>query len=171
MSTRVLALLVVLLASTFSGCVSPDEPVEEPQTEAKRLRAGAIVVDVAQQVESNFAVHVLPSEFPGHGLYEPTVDVGPDGAIYYSAHSQDVGRNPSPAYYSLDDGVTWQSMALFRDVQGEPDQQMGAPLFSDEVFIIATEGGQAWGADCCTRSEEHTSELQSQSNLVCRLLL
>src|SRR2546430_16457770 len=26
-----------------------------------------------------------------------------------------------------------------------------------------------WG--CSTRSEEHTSELQSQSNLVCRLLL
>src|SRR5688572_30980353 len=25
--------------------------------------------------------------------------------------------------------------------------------------------------DCLTRSEEHTSELQSQSNLVCRLLL
>src|SRR5438270_9565917 len=25
--------------------------------------------------------------------------------------------------------------------------------------------------DCCGRSEEHTSELQSQSNLVCRLLL
>src|SRR2546430_9720595 len=24
---------------------------------------------------------------------------------------------------------------------------------------------------CCVRSEEHTSELQSQSNLVCRLLL
>src|SRR2546427_2674651 len=24
---------------------------------------------------------------------------------------------------------------------------------------------------CCRRSEEHTSELQSQSNLVCRLLL
>src|SRR2546427_8250634 len=30
----------------------------------------------------------------------------------------------------------------------------------------------AWvGADQRTRSEEHTSELQSQSNLVCRLLL
>src|SRR2546430_6826730 len=33
-----------------------------------------------------------------------------------------------------------------------------------------------WGAFCCSRlrrlrSEEHTSELQSQSNLVCRLLL
>src|SRR2546427_7495277 len=31
----------------------------------------------------------------------------------------------------------------------------------------------AWavGLGCATRSEEHTSELQSQSNLVCRLLL
>src|SRR2546430_6130308 len=27
------------------------------------------------------------------------------------------------------------------------------------------------GEGCLTRSEEHTSELQSQSNLVCRLLL
>src|SRR2546430_12175863 len=35
---------------------------------------------------------------------------------------------------------------------------------------------QDWGLGCCWaeragRSEEHTSELQSQSNLVCRLLL
>src|SRR2546427_8422718 len=28
-----------------------------------------------------------------------------------------------------------------------------------------------WKAPCAPRSEEHTSELQSQSNLVCRLLL
>src|SRR2546427_7929230 len=28
-----------------------------------------------------------------------------------------------------------------------------------------------WSSDVCSRSEEHTSELQSQSNLVCRLLL
>src|SRR2546430_8219134 len=34
------------------------------------------------------------------------------------------------------------------------------------AFII-----QAKGADFYPRSEEHTSELQSQSNLVCRLLL
>src|SRR2546427_9613702 len=29
----------------------------------------------------------------------------------------------------------------------------------------------AYGDNCAGRSEEHTSELQSQSNLVCRLLL
>src|SRR5438270_2009384 len=30
---------------------------------------------------------------------------------------------------------------------------------------------RAWPRPCSRRSEEHTSELQSQSNLVCRLLL
>src|SRR5256886_6559182 len=32
-------------------------------------------------------------------------------------------------------------------------------------------GGIGWGVPAAIRSEEHTSELQSQSNLVCRLLL
>src|SRR2546427_3614429 len=36
----------------------------------------------------------------------------------------------------------------------------------DTAFYAATEGRRLFG-----RSEEHTSELQSQSNLVCRLLL
>src|SRR5205085_10726665 len=36
---------------------------------------------------------------------------------------------------------------------------------SKTVSIVYTD------ANGCTRSEEHTSELQSQSNLVCRLLL
>src|SRR2546430_4174526 len=34
-----------------------------------------------------------------------------------------------------------------------------------------TRGPASCGASCAARSEEHTSELQSQSNLVCRLLL
>src|SRR6266853_6947535 len=33
------------------------------------------------------------------------------------------------------------------------------------------EGARSDAKDRCRRSEEHTSELQSQSNLVCRLLL
>src|SRR2546427_7749932 len=32
-------------------------------------------------------------------------------------------------------------------------------------------GASLQGENCVSRSEEHTSELQSQSNLVCRLLL
>src|SRR5947207_8210187 len=30
---------------------------------------------------------------------------------------------------------------------------------------------RSWSSSCCDRSEEHTSELQSHSDLVCRLLL
>src|SRR2546427_7445768 len=36
---------------------------------------------------------------------------------------------------------------------------------------IAANGSDAWPGTRRLRSEEHTSELQSQSNLVCRLLL
>src|SRR2546427_2177281 len=37
----------------------------------------------------------------------------------------------------------------------------------EDIFIDSASDGAA----VCARSEEHTSELQSQSNLVCRLLL
>src|SRR2546430_12735351 len=38
----------------------------------------------------------------------------------------------------------------------------------DKLFLYTAKTGTAV---CCPRSEEHTSELQSQSNIVCRLLL
>src|SRR2546430_5417498 len=37
--------------------------------------------------------------------------------------------------------------------------------------MVASRDAPVFGADVSVRSEEHTSELQSQSNLVCRLLL
>src|SRR5688572_32393263 len=42
-------------------------------------------------------------------------------------------------------------------------------LAGQAVFVIAR--AAFWPANWAMRSEEHTSELQSQSNLVCRLLL
>src|SRR2546430_13473682 len=42
-----------------------------------------------------------------------------------------------------------------------------SPVSDDQVGAVRRETGAA----ACIRSEEHTSELQSQSNLVCRLLL
>src|SRR2546430_5296545 len=40
-----------------------------------------------------------------------------------------------------------------------------------EVLRAIFHGPDFWAAENVRRSEEHTSELQSQSNLVCRLLL
>src|SRR2546430_7324426 len=53
------------------------------------------------------------------------------------------------------DGMKNFDFAVFKNTKFGPDQKLGAE-FRAEFF---------------NRSEEHTSELQSQSNLVCRLLL
>src|SRR5690606_39432806 len=51
------------------------------------------------------------------------------------------------------------------DVEGEPEfPALAAQIISDAVDGFATRAND-------TRSEEHTSELQSRENLVCRLLL
>src|SRR2546427_8596318 len=85
-----------------------------------------------------------------------------------------------------DAAVTAQAAALGGNVvavhhprRKQPLRQRGVEAAGDGVFddgalVIGEEGahlagGRAGTAD--TRSEEHTSELQSQSNLVCRLLL
>src|SRR2546430_11951535 len=52
---------------------------------------------------------------------------------------------------------------LFRSMPAATQEAMGAKLVSFYPKNAGTE--------VPTRSEEHTSELQSQSNLVCRLLL
>src|SRR2546430_5051432 len=44
-------------------------------------------------------------------------------------------------------------------------------LMPDAADLVGALVEAASGMRCSTRSEEHTSELQSQSNLVCRLLL
>src|SRR2546427_6334173 len=61
---------------------------------------------------------------------------------------------------------------LFRSGMVSPRRRNGVQ--SAASFASLLTGGGAWGKATSRksgRSEEHTSELQSQSNLVCRLLL
>src|SRR2546430_4201137 len=61
---------------------------------------------------------------------------------------------------------------LFRSISGKRmgDESQEAGLSTAEVTRSSTNVFHCW-QDGHRRSEEHTSELQSQSNLVCRLLL
>src|SRR2546430_8406808 len=54
------------------------------------------------------------------------------------------------------------------DARDVPDQQRAT---AEEVLRIVGAAQVAYDERDMLRSEEHTSELQSQSNLVCRLLL
>src|SRR2546430_12418579 len=58
------------------------------------------------------------------------------------------------------------STTLFRSVGAERDEQQGEPPVEAEAGRTHRRRDEP-----DHRSEEHTSELQSQSNLVCRLLL
>src|SRR5436309_10475584 len=49
--------------------------------------------------------------------------------------------------------------------------QTGRFTHDDAVYVWGILAGSAIGLLASTRSEEHTSELQSRENLVCRLLL
>src|SRR3989475_9395677 len=56
------------------------------------------------------------------------------------------------------------------------DEEWGVPLHGDgdlfaKLVLDGFQAGLSWRVILHKRSEEHTSELQSQSNLVCRLLL
>src|SRR2546427_1051799 len=64
---------------------------------------------------------------------------------------------------------------LFRSLEGFPLVGVYALLERDTTgvggTVTVTAGLSGTRASPVSRSEEHTSELQSQSNLVCRLLL
>src|SRR3990167_6992662 len=52
-------------------------------------------------------------------------------------------------------------------IKGSGDPNLSGRFYNGNIAAVT----ESWANAIITRSEEHTSELQSQSNLVCRLLL
>src|SRR5690606_41939793 len=55
--------------------------------------------------------------------------------------------------------------------EGDGEEQMDDGEHPGQLACAADQSPQVQGSDHAERSEEHTSELQSRENLVCRLLL
>src|SRR5256886_11547497 len=87
--------------------------------------------------------------FPYTTLFRSLLEGEPDDL--FGGHLQDVGE--------LGD----------RDELGHPYQRLLALLLVAPLLLLDLAEARTFLA--AVRSEEHTSELQSQSNLVCRLLL
>src|SRR5688572_31128343 len=60
---------------------------------------------------------------------------------------------------------------LFRSCPQRRDERNGRPFDPGKIAHVVVERLERAVLRVVQRSEEHTSELQSQSNLVCRLLL
>jgi hypothetical protein len=138
---RVLVALLTLAAVLASGCNDPVEPAPSTST----------TPPPPPPEPMNFTTHRLPAVHQGHGLYEPTIDASPEGTLYVSAHSAGIGVAPAPGYVSRDGGATWSALAVAGSAALPPQTQGSAPLFSDEMFIVAGEDGQAWGVDINVR--------------------
>src|SRR6266478_7298416 len=84
-----------------------------------------------------------------------------------------IGR-PNVGKSTLFNRLVGQKLALVDDEPGVTrDRREGEGRLGDLEFTLIDTAGLDEGAkgSLTARSEEHTSELQSQSNLVCRLLL
>src|SRR2546427_2910625 len=68
--------------------------------------------------------------------------------------------------------LVWRLHARYRRLVGRQRTNKYRPWITLGIYtvLLGLVGWVAWG-HWPARSEEHTSELQSQSNLVCRLLL
>src|SRR2546427_6388094 len=60
---------------------------------------------------------------------------------------------------------------LFEAWIGDDTPSPAADVVADALKVLSDSGVPVYSTFSASRSEEHTSELQSQSNLVCRLLL
>src|SRR5688572_20278629 len=80
-------------------------------------------------------------------LYEPTMEVSGTGTLYVAAHVIGAATTGTPAYFSVDDGKTWEQLPFLGPLQAPPPVQGGQPPPGDEGFIVAGDGGRAWMAD------------------------
>src|SRR6266508_6047943 len=109
----------------------------------------AVIVPTSVAEAATFGTPVVVT---GQDTGEPGIDVAPDGTLYVNAPTgllSNLPGSPSFVFRSTDGGASW--------TQTPADLRANLPGGGD--------------SDVAVRSEEHTSELQSRGQLVCRLLL
>lgn len=140
-------LMLLLLAGTaLAGCVNV--PDETPTAAAVALDPVTSLLPVTVENVMTFAQSVVsPAIGLATDLYEPTMEVSDTGTIYVAGHTVLVATTGTPAYFSNDDGKTWEPLPFAGPLQTPPPGQGSQPPPGDEGFIVAGENGQAWMAD------------------------
>lgn len=140
------ATLVVLLA--FAGCVGPES---DPEVAPPSVDVPSVYLPIQKVRLDNLMTFAESIVSPAQGvladLYEPTMEVSDTGTIYVAGHVIGAATTGTPAYYSNDDGKTWEVLPFLASLQSPPPVQGSQPPPGDEGFIVAGADGQAWMAD------------------------
>src|SRR2546430_4446029 len=139
---------------TLSGSPLIAPGVYENRAPADKRADGLGVIDpAARKLIDRWHVGSDPEQFA----------ISKDGKFAFIANEDDA----SASIIDLDSGQARGRVKVSEEPEG-----VGVNPANGEVYVTCEEKGEVFAIDPDQqRSEEHTSELQSQSNLVCRLLL
>lgn len=90
---------------------------------------------------------VSPAQGVAADLYEPTMEVSDTGTLYVAAHVIGAATTGTPAYFSRDDGASWDQLPFLGPLAFPSPIQGAQPPPGDEGFIVAGDDGQVWMAD------------------------
>ena len=141
-------LLVLALASVaLAGCVTPaGGDVEGASVDLPATLEGILPIRLDNVMNFTQSI-VSPAIGTATDLYEPTMEVSDSGTLYVAGHTIAAATTGTPAYYSNDDGATWEPLPFAASLQTPPPGQGSQPPPGDEGFIVAGDDGQAWMAD------------------------
>ena len=144
--TRVALATLTLTTLALAGCVTPNDVTPAAATDVLPDLEDLIPLNVENVLSFTESV-VTPAVGLATDLYEPTLEVSPTGVIYVAGHTVAAATTGTPAYYSKDDGKTWEPLPFLASLQTPPPGQGSQPPPGDEGFIVAGDDGQAWMAD------------------------
>src|SRR2546430_10776568 len=97
------------------------------------------------------------------------------GVLYVAARDRTYGEDPGWRLWVATIVAAAATAACFATLRTASSETVSVPLIGEDPSGVTAQVAAFWlissGERNADRSEEHTSELQSQSNLVCRLLL
>jgi hypothetical protein len=144
---RVFALVTLVAFAGIAGCVS-DESTDEIVDQDTTMAAGQMV-DVQALMADNmmFNESLVGAVALQGSLYEPTMEVSRDGAIFITGHTTAVDTTGAPVYGSWDNGTSWSQLPWFQDQQMPADLPGATPPVTDEIFLVAGDNGWLYGVD------------------------
>src|SRR5688572_1280838 len=133
--------VAVLALAALAGCSDPDDD----ETGAVPTVTLPPLVHIVPEDTMTFLQSVVtPAVGIANDLYEPTMEVSDTGTLYVAGHVIGAATTGTPAYFSVDDGKTWEQLPFLGPVQAPPPIQGAQPPPGDEGFIVGGDDGQVW---------------------------